>query len=233
VKITEKAARPRHVAIIPDGNRRWGELNGVEKNEAYRTGIRKIRKAMGWCREEGIRNLTMWGFSTENFSRDSGEISTLFRLFETELLDLLSGNELTSNDVSVRFFGKIRRLPEGVCKMLRKVEEVSSGGKEYSLNILLGYGGRAEITDAVNSIISEGISKVDEETLSSHMYMKGVPDPDLIIRTSGEKRLSGFLPWQSVYSELYFSEKLWPDFSREDFGDALDFYEKTQRRFGK
>lgn len=189
---------------------------------------------MEWCRDEGIANLTMWGFSTENFGRDSREIYSLFGLFEKELFGILSRREdLATRDLRVRFMGKTKLFPQKIQDMLSKVEDISRHGKTYSLNLLLGYGGRVEIIDAVNSIISEGITKVDEGILSDHLYTKGTPDVDLVIRTSGEKRLSGLLPWQTVYSELYFSDRLWPDFSKEDFLDALRFYEKTKRRFGK
>lgn len=209
-------------------------MNGVSRQEAYETGIRKIGDVLAWCREEDVPMVTMWGFSTENFQRDSEEIGGLFKLFEKDLLGAIARKEdLLRQGVRVRFLGRTSRFPEKISRMFSQVEEFTRGCEKYSLNLLLGYGGRMEIVDAVNSLIQEGAKEADEESLSSHMYTAGLPDPDLIIRTSGEKRLSGFLPWQSVYSEIYFTEKLWPDFSREDFSDALEFYEKTQRRFGK
>ena len=178
--------------------------------------------------------VTMWGFSTENFGRESDEIEGLFRLFEKDLLSILARkDELLRKDLKVRFLGRVGLFPEKLSSAMRRVEEMTSGERKYTLNLLLAYGGRNEIVDAVNSLIKEGAKKVDEGMLSSHMYTRGLPDPDLVIRTSGEKRLSGLLPWQTVYSEIYFSEKLWPDFTREDFSDALGFYAKTQRRFGK
>lgn len=215
-------------------NRRWGELHGIPRKEAYETGIRKISDILTWCKEEGIRNATFWGFSTENFGRDPNEISSLFELFEKDLVAILTRkNDALRQNVRVRFFGRINLFPKKVYDLLHKVEEMSAKNNDYNLNILLAYGGRAEIIDAANSALKEGNKELTEEILSAHMYTKGLPDPDMIIRTSGERRTSGFLPWQSVYSELYFSEKLWPDFSREDFNDALRFYEKTKRRFGK
>ena len=178
--------------------------------------------------------VTMWGFSTENFKRDSEEISSLFGLFEKDLSAMLTKqDELVRKNVKIRFLGKTERFPEKITRMFARVEGLTRGNKKYTLNLLLGYGGRAEIVDAVNDLIKSGAKEADEKSLSGHMYTAGLPDPDLVIRTSGERRLSGFLPWQTVYSEIYFSEKLWPDFSREDFSDALKFYEKTQRRFGK
>ncbi len=187
-----------------------------------------------WCIEEEVPMVTMWGFSTENFQRDSDEITKLFGLFEKDLFAAITRrDDLIRKDVRVRFLGRTDLFPEKISQMFNKVEEMTKGSTKYSLNLLLAYGGRTEIVDAVNSALKEGVTKVNEKILSDHMYTAGLPDPDLIIRTSGAKRLSGLLPWQTVYSELYFSDKLWPDFSREDFGDALRFYEKTQRRFGK
>ena len=220
-----------HTATI---NRRWGELNGVSKQEAYETGIRKISDVLSWCQEEEIPMITMWGFSTENFKRDSDEISSLFGLFEKDLFTMLTRRDaLLKKDIRIRFLGRTSLFPKKIADLFAKVEETTKGAQKYSLNLLLAYGGRTEIVDAANAAIKEGATQLDEETLSRHMYTAGLPDPDLIIRTSGEKRLSGFLPWQTVYSEIYFSDKLWPDFSREDFSDAINFYEKTQRRFGK
>jgi len=175
----------------------------------------------------------MWGFSLENFQRDEGEIGQLFELFKQNLREGLQSEEKNKYDVKVKFFGRIKLFPKEIQEMIRKAEEESSKNKEYQLNLLLSYGGRAEIVDAVNSILKEGKKEIDEETLSGHMYTAGVPDPDLIIRTSGEKRLSGLLPWQSVYSEFYFSDKLWPDFSKKDFEAALKDYAKRKRRYGK
>lgn len=225
--------RPKHIAIIPDGNRRWGEEHGVSRKEAYATGIKHIGDVLKWCKEADIRMLTMWGFSLENFQRDEKEIGQLFELFKDNLQKGLASDEKNKYDVKVKFFGRIKLFPKEIQYMIRKAEEESSKNKKYQINLLLSYGGRAEIIDAVNSILKEGIKEVDEETLSEHMYTKGLPDPDLIIRTSGEKRLSGLLPWQSTYSEFYFSDKLWPDFSKEDFEGALTDYAKRKRRYGK
>lgn len=225
--------KPKHIAIIPDGNRRWAEMHNLSKEEAYSKGIEHIWDVLKWCREADIKMLTMWGFSLENFKRDEAEIKQLFELFKQNLKKALKNEEKEKYKVKVRFFGKIHLFPKEIQEMIRKTEEMTSKNSEYQLNLLLSYGGRAEIVDAVNSIISEGIKEVNEEILSKHMYTAEVPDPDLIIRTSGEKRLSGLLPWQSVYSEFYFSEKLWPDFSKEDFQSALEDYAKRKRRYGK
>lgn len=225
--------KPEHIAIIPDGNRRFAELNGLSRREAYARGIQHIGDVLKWCREKDIHMLTMWGFSLENFQRDKNEIGQLFELFKINLKKAIESDDENKGKVRIRFFGRIKLFPSEIQRMIKEVEKATVKNTEYQLNLLLSYGGRAEIIDAVNSILEEEIKEVDEETLSDHMYTRGLPDPDLIIRTSGEKRLSGLFPWQSTYSEFYFSDKLWPDFSKEDFEDALSDYVKRKRRYGK
>ncbi|HNT61027.1 MAG TPA: polyprenyl diphosphate synthase [Candidatus Bilamarchaeaceae archaeon] len=225
--------RPKHVVIIPDGNRRWGEQHGISREEAYRIGIEKIADVAKWCREEGVPILTMWGFSTENFQRDPEEIRKLFGLFQRNLIEAVRRKEEKDRyGVRVRFLGRTSLFPSEVQGLFQEVERLTAGKGDYQLNLLLAYGGRAEIVDAVKAVLKEG-KEITEESISSHLYTAGIPDPDLVIRTSGEQRLSGLLPWQSAYSELYFSQKLWPDFTRDDFMAALKFYENTGRRFGK
>ena len=224
---------PKHIAIIPDGNRRWAKKKGISVKEGYVTGIRKIGDVLKWCKECDIRMLTMWGFSTDNFRRDEEEITDLFGLFKENLKKALDSDEKNKYDVRVRFFGRIHLFPEDIREMIRKAEEASIKNNAYHLNLLLSYGGREEIVDAVNAVIKEGLKEVDEKAFSSHLYTAGLPDPDLVIRTSGEQRLSGLMPWQAAYSEFYFSKKLWPDFSKADFSDALETYAKRKRRFGK
>lgn len=224
---------PRHIAIIPDGNRRWSKKHGKSKQEGYAEGIRHIGDVLKWCKEYNIHMLTMWGFSLENFQRDKEEISGLFELFKQNLKKALESDEKNKYEVRVRFFGRLHLFPREIQEMIKKAEEISAKNEKYQLNLLLSYGGRAEIVDAINSIIKEGYKEVDEEIVSKHMYTAGLPDPDLMIRTSGEQRLSGLLPWQTVYSELYFCKKLWPDFGKKDFEAALKQYAKRQRRFGR
>lgn len=177
--------------------------------------------------------LTMWGFSTDNFRRDQDEVRTLFGLFKENLKNAIESDDKNKKDLRVRFFGRIGLFPPEIQYMIKKAEEISQGNKKYQLNLLLSYGGREEMVDAVNGIITEGIKNVDEKTISEHLYTRGMPDPDLIIRTSGEQRLSGLMPWQSCYSEFYFCKKLWPDFSEKDFSLAIKEYERRKRRFGK
>jgi len=225
--------KPNHIAIVPDGNRRWGELHSVSKQEAYATGINKIRDVLKWCKEENVHMLTMWGFSTDNFSRDHEEIKILFELFKIHLKKVIEGSNEDKKKVRVRFLGRTHLFPKEFQELIRAAENQTKDNSEYQLNLLLAYGGREEILDAVNALIKDGKTNVDEKTFSEHLYTRGIPDPDLVIRTSGEQRLSGLLPWQSTYSELYFVNKLWPDLSREDFTAALQEYGRRMRRFGK
>lgn len=229
----EELIVPKHLAIIPDGNRRWAKKHGKTTQEGYAVGIRHIGDVLKWCKELDIHMLSMWGFSTDNFKRDRNEIGGLFELFKDNLRKALESDEKNKYEVRIRFFGRIHLFPNEIQNMIRKAEEISARNKKYQLNLLLAYGGREEIVDAVNSIIKEGLSEVDEKTISDHVYTKDVQDPDLIIRTSGEQRLSGLMPWQSCYSEFYFSRKLWPDFSKKDFVSAIKDYSKRMRRFGK
>ena len=229
----EQTHIPKHIAVIPDGNRRFGKKKGISTQEAYATGIRHIGDLLKWCKEADVHMLTMWGFSTDNFKRDQHEIQGLFELFKDNLKKALESDEKNKYEVRVRFFGRIHLFPKEIQQMIKKAEEISAKNKAYQLNLLLSYGGREEIVDAVNAILKEGVKEVDEESFSNHLYTAGVPDPDLIIRTSGEERLSGLLPWQSAYSEFYFSKKLWPEFSKKDFKAALDEFARRKRRFGK
>ncbi|MBS3067810.1 di-trans,poly-cis-decaprenylcistransferase [Candidatus Micrarchaeota archaeon] len=225
---------PRHIAIIPDGNRRWAKKKGMDYREAYAIGIRHIGDVLKWCKEAGVPMLTMWGFSTDNMKRDNKEVAILFDLFRKNLKEAIDSDDTNKRELRVRFFGRIEVFPRIIQEMMRKAEEITAGTeRKYQLNLMLGYGGREELVDAVNKIIKNGLHNINEKTISEHVYTKSLPDPDLIIRTSGEQRLSGFLPWQACYSELYFSKKLWPDFSKKDFLAALNDYAKRKRRYGK
>ncbi len=227
----------KHVLIIPDGNRRWGKLHGKTPIEGHAAGIEKIREVARWCRESGVRELTLWGFSTENFGRDAVEVLGLMKLFETKLKEILSSEELKKNNVRMHFYGDLDRLPAPVRNYLKKAEETTASNSEYHLNILLSYGGRPEIIAACNSIIDAAkrgeLSKIDENNFKQFLWTSGLSEPDIVVRTSGEQRMSGVLPWQSAYSELYFCDKLWPDFSRQDFDDILKEFGRRERRFGR
>jgi undecaprenyl diphosphate synthase len=226
-------AVPNHIAFIPDGNRRWAAQKGIDRKEGYRIGIEHIGDVLRWCKEADVKMVSMWGFSTDNFRRDEEEIRGLFDLFKTRLLEGLQTKEEGRDKVKVQFLGRKHLFPKDIFSLFKKIEEKTKDNGPYQLNLLLSYGGREEIVDAINAMISEGVKEVDEQAVSDHLYTKGLPDPDLIIRTSGEQRLSGLMPWQTCYSEFFFCKKLWPDFSKEDFDEALTDYEKRKRKYGK
>lgn len=221
--------KPKHIAIIPDGNRRWAKRHGATKLEAYDKGIDNIANVLKWCKKYRITTLTMWGFSTENFLRDRQEVKGLFSLFSKKLSEGLK-RDYKKYGARVRFLGKISSFPRDVQEKMKKAEEDTEKNGKYTLNLMLAYGGRQEIIDAVNRAVVAG-RKVDEKKFSSFLYLK--ESPDLVIRTSGEVRTSGFLPWQGAYSEYYFSKKLWPDFNEREFKRALADYARRMRKYGK
>jgi undecaprenyl diphosphate synthase len=227
---------PQHLAIIPDGNRRWAKQHGLPLIEGHRIGIDKLRDVLDWCRNLGIRMVTLWGFSMENFERDESEVKLLMKLFEQKI-DEINREEVHKYKIRVRVFGRKELLTPKVRERIEKFEKDTEKYSDYYVNILLAYGGRHEIVDACNSILkecSEGRpNPITEENFRKHLYTSDLPDPDLVIRTSGEQRLSGLMPWQTAYSELYFCPKLWPDFSEEDLKAAIEDYESRKRRFGK
>ena len=226
-----------HIAIIPDGNRRWAKKHGKSLLEAYEKGIKKLGDVARWAHEVNVKTLTLWGFSTENFKRSKEEKEILWHLFEKFLKEGIrryhEEHRKEFDEVKVNFLGRLYLFPESIQKLMKEVMRLTENNKPYTVNFLMAYGGRAEIVDAVNEIVKKGIKEVDEENFSNFLYTKGQKDPDLIIRTGGEKRLSGLLPWQSVSSELYFCEKLWPDFTKKDFEDAIKDYKRRKRKFGE
>lgn len=223
---------PNHLAIIPDGNRRWAKKHGKSIQQTYDTGIRKIRDVAKWCKEVGIKTLTMWGLSTDNLKRDRFELSMLFRLFKKYLLDAKMYEEKEEEKkVKVRFFGRLYKLPKYIRDGIRYVENRTKNNGPYTLNLLLAYGGREEIVDAVNRLIKDGKTNVNVETFNRYLY--GIGEPDLLIRTSGTIRTSGFMLWETAYTEMYFCRKLWPDFNKDDFIKAIKEYGKRQRKFGR
>ncbi|MCX6777598.1 MAG: polyprenyl diphosphate synthase [Candidatus Micrarchaeota archaeon] len=229
--------KPFHVAFIPDGNRRWARRHRMTKEKGYSIGIGNFGSALKWGRKHGIRMMSFWAFSTENAMRDRSELNTLNRLFEKNLKEALENPDFSKYEVRMRILGRRDFFPWKIRQMLAKVEDETRNHDKYFVNLFVGYGGRNEIADACNKMISDAktgkISKVDEKSVSNYLYTRGIPDPDLIIRTSGEMRLSGFLPWQGAYSEFYFSKKLWPDFKEKDFALALKEFARRKRRFGK
>ena len=225
--------RPRHIALIPDGNRRWARKHGKSPIEGHAAGIDNLWNLLKWCREAGVKTLTGWGFSSDNFRRSASEVNELMRLFEHKLKEYENRNEVHEHRIRVQVLGDMSRFPERITNRIRELERTTEKYRNYELNLLLGYGGRQELINAVNRALQSGARHVDERSFRNLLWSGALSsDPDLVIRTSGEVRTSGFLPWQSAYSEYYFSKKLWPDFKRSDFMQALKEYASRKRRFG-
>ena len=230
-------AIPKHIAIIMDGNGRWAKKRNKNRNYGHSTGRKTVKKIVKACAELGIKNLTLYAFSTENWNRPKLEIDFLMKLLLTSLNEELE--TLIKNKIKFKIIGNLEKLPKKLTSYLIKVTKKTQNNKKMTLTIALSYGGRKEIVDAFqvigdkvkNNLISP--KNIDESVINQHLYTHYLPDVDLLIRTSGEKRISNFLLWQIAYAELYFSKKLWPDFSSEDLYEAIVNYQKRERRFGK
>ena len=232
----EIACVPRHVAVIMDGNGRWAKQRLRPRLFGHRAGADSLRAILRACRDHGVEYLTVYAFSTENWVRPQDEVSGLMSLLKTFLKK--DEHELHENQVRLRVTGRIQDLPKAVRNELERVMEATKNYEKGHLILALSYGGRAEIVDAVRAIAADvragrlAPEAIDEKAIAARLYLPDVPDPDLMIRTSGELRLSNFLLWELSYSEFYFTETLWPDFREADFGKALDEYARRQRRFG-
>lgn len=225
-----------HLAFIPDGNRRWAKKHGVPALSGHEKGIDRLGGVLKWCRAHKIRMVSFWAFSSENFDRDRGEVEGLFRAFETRLQKVMKEAEFEKYEVRVRFIGERSRFPFRIREGMARVERETARFSKYYVNLFIGYGGRAELVQMARRIAKDFANhpeKIDEHALAARLWTAGLPDPDLIIRTSGEQRISGFLPFQSVYSELYFCKKLWPDFGKKDLDAALNEFHRRRRRWGK
>lgn len=221
---------PTSIGIIMDGNRRYAKAKGLPSLEGHRAGYEKMREVIHWCKDTGVRNLVVYAFSTENWNRSEEEVTYLLDLFRMVIETVVK--EAKENDTRVIFLGERTRLPHDVVERIKWAEEETLSFSTFTLGIALSYGGRAEILDAIHRIKPEQLAMITEEEFSQLLWTKDILDPDLIIRTSGERRLSNFLPWQSVYSELFFIEGMWPDFTREEFDRILKEYEARERRRG-
>jgi undecaprenyl diphosphate synthase len=223
---------PRHVAMIMDGNGRWAKARGLPRLAGHRAGTENLRPILEASAEFGIEILTIWAFSTENWSRPEMEVKGLLRILERMIRREL--RELHKQGVKLRHLGHLERLPERLQREVLDAVELTKNNDRIVLNVAFDYGGRAEIVQAVQQIIREGIpaDQVTEDLLSRHMYTAGQPDPDLIIRTGGELRTSGFMLWQSAYAEYYVTPTFWPDFGREELYHALLEFNQRDRRFG-
>ena len=234
---------PEHIGVILDGNRRWARMHGLKPWLGHRAGAKKVEELLRWCLELGIKSVTLYSFSTENFNRSPEEVMALMELFEEKLRELKRSDVVHKHRVRVEVIGRLELLPGYLRELAREVEEATKDYDEHFLNVAIAYGGRAEIVDAVRKIAEDvraGLldpSDIDEELFERYLYTSHLPeevrDPDLIIRTSGEERLSGFLLWQSAYSELCFIDVFWPEFRRIDLLRAIRTYQGRQRRFGR
>ncbi|HET7663828.1 MAG TPA: polyprenyl diphosphate synthase [Rhodanobacteraceae bacterium] len=238
----ESAGMPKHIGLILDGNRRFACHSGLDVRLGHRFGIDKLKTFLEWCLEFQVEHVTLFVFSTENFNRAPAEVQYLLDLFVQESAKLLDGARMQSEKVRVKIIGQRDKLPPKVLEASEALELSTAGHEGMLLTIALAYGGREEIVDAVKALLADAESKgetfatVSEKLcstqLGSYLYTAGQPDPDFIIRTSGEQRLSGFLLWQAAYSELYFCDALWPEFRRVDFLRALRDYQRRERRYG-
>ncbi len=229
----DKLVIPQHVVIIPDGNRRWAKERGLPPHEGHRKGFSQVKHLLEAAKEAGVKTLTLWGFSTENWNRSEEEKMFLFEAYRGLLRD--SRKDAMKNKVRVRRLGRDDRFPRDIIENLNALAEETKGFSNYYLNIALDYGGRDELTRMVKKLVAAGttVEEVTPELIESYLDTAGSSDPDLIIRTSGEQRLSGILPWQGVYAELYFTQKHFPDFNKEEFMKAVKEYSHRHRRFGR
>jgi undecaprenyl diphosphate synthase len=225
---------PSHIAIIMDGNRRWAKIKKLSVFEGHRKGIKIFEEIAKHCQKRGVKILTVFAFSTENWNRSKKEIDFLLKLF-LKIFYEKNIKELQNRKVKLNVIGQTERFPKRLQRKIKEVEEITKNNKKFILNIALSYGGRADITESIKKILKKGISseKITEDLISKNLWTQGLPDPDLIIRTGGENRISNFLIWQSAYSELYFTNKYWPEFTEKDLDEALIDYSSRQRRFGK
>ena len=239
VKQVKSSPVPKHIAIIMDGNRRFAESIGLRSPEGHEKGREKLEEVLEWCLELGVNILTLYAFSTENFRRDTEEVRHIMRLFKENFRRVGDDERVHKYQIKLTVLGNRELLPPDVVEAINYAEERTKNYSKYRLNLAVAYGGREEILDAIKSImrdVKEGkISPddIDEKVFSRHLWTADLPDPDLILRTSGEERISNFLLWQLAYSELYFVDVYWPGFRKIDFLRAVRSYQMRQRRYGK
>ncbi len=232
----EKENMPKHIAIIMDGNRRWARQKGLDPKLGHKEGAKTLEKIVRYANKIGLGYITVYAFSTENWKRTEDEVGALMLLLQNYLDDY--SKRADTENIKVKVLGDISALPEGMQKSINKCMERTKNNTGVTFNIALNYGGRDEIVKAVKKIskqVKEGkinIEDINEQLISDNLYTAGEPDPDLLIRTSGELRTSNFLPWQIVYSEFVFIEKNWPDFDEKDLDEAIEIYQKRNRKFG-
>ena len=227
---TNPRSIPRHIAIIMDGNGRWAKQKGLPRIAGHREGAESLRAVLKACAEFGVRYLTVYAFSTENWQRPQEEVDFLMSLFSETIDREIEG--LMENQVKLNFLGRISGFPPELQKKMKDSMERTRENDRVTLNVMVNYGGRAEIADAVQAILDEGRRTIDEAGFAKFLYTKDVPDPDLLIRTASEMRVSNFLLWQIAYAEIYVTPVLWPDFRKEQLAAALADFQKRTRKFG-
>ncbi len=239
LKMVKSGKIPKHVGIIMDGNRRFAREMGMEPIEGHRLGKNKLEELLEWCREVGIRIVTVYAFSTENFRRSHEEVDELMNIFVESLKNAADDERTHRYKMRIRVIGQTNLLPEKVRKAIKYAEEKTKNYEKFLLNVAIAYGGREEIVNAIKKIVTEvkegrlNVENIDEKIIKKYLYTGELPDPDLIFRTSGEERISNFLLWQSAYSELYFADVYWPTLRKIDFLRAIRAYQLRQRRFGR
>ena len=221
--------RLQHIAFIMDGNGRWAQRRGMPREFGHSQGAATFRKIGRYCEKIGIKYMTVYAFSTENWKRPKKEIDAIMKIFDEFMEDAF--REMYDDNVKVRFIGNLSIFPESVREKMAKIER-ETAEKPFSLNVAVNYGGREEIVHACNTLIAEGKTEVNEADISDHIYTFGQPDPDLIVRTGGDIRTSNFLLWQSAYAEYYFTKTLWPDYSEKDVNEAVEEFYSRKRRYG-
>jgi len=224
---------PKHIVLFPDGNRRWAKNKGIASFDGHKKGYENLIDFAGWCKDHGVKVLTAFGFSTENWNRTNEEVTYLMNLLERGLSESLE--RFKQNGVKVKIIGQKERLPDFLQKTIERAESETKDNHDLQLNLAVSYGGKWDILQAIQHIIKDGVApeKIDETLFENYLTTAGLPNPDLIIRAGGEMRLSNFVLWQAAYAELYFSPKFWPDFTKEDLLLALEEFDKRARRFGK
>ena len=222
----------KHVGIIMDGNRRWARERGLPVVQGHMTGAKNVRPTIETAADMGIKHITVFAFSHENWKREKEEVQGLMGVFR-EMLNSADINELMENNVRVNVLGNYSEFPDDIVERIEEIHDESINNDTITAHFALGYGGREEILHGIQSLLDQGAKNVTEEIFRSELYTKDIPDPDLIIRPGGEQRISGFLLFQSAYAELYFTQVYWPDFNKEEFRKAVDWYNDRERRFGK
>ena len=225
----DRSRLPRHIAVIMDGNGRWAKKRGLPRTAGHKVGAEVFRDIATYCKELGVEYLTVYAFSTENWKRPADEVSTIMGLLEQYLHEAIDTME--KDHIRLRFFGDMSVLSPELQALAHRTDDISAHYEGFQANICLNYGGRAELLRAAQRCAERGLDWT-EENLSANMYSAGIPDPELVIRPGGEMRLSNFLLWQCAYSELYFCDTLWPDFTRQELDKAIIDYQRRDRRFG-